>query len=67
MTGTVSHAESDTAGTYTFENLCVEQYSLWVRAAGQDTLWISKVVVERGQTTHRDLHLIRTQTATTGM
>ena len=67
MTGAVTRAESDAAGTYKLENLRAGRYSLWVRAAGHDSIWIREVIVERGQATHQDLHLTRTHATTTGL
>ena len=67
MTGTVARAVSDTAGTYNLEHLRAGRYSLFVLAAGHDSLWIRDVIVERGQTAQQDLHLTRTGTTATGM
>lgn len=55
--GVVIHAIADTAGEYTLENLRPGQYSLWIEAAGHDSLWIPRVIVESGLTSRQDIHL----------
>jgi hypothetical protein len=66
MTGAVARAVSDTAGTYKLESLRAGRYSLFVVAADHSSVWVREVIVERGQTTHRDLQLIRTRKSATG-
>ncbi len=67
MSGAVFRTESDTVGHYKLENLRAGRYSLWVGALGHDSTWIRQVVVERGQTTHTDIHLSRSHTTTSGL
>jgi Carboxypeptidase regulatory-like domain len=61
MSGAVFRAESDASGHYRLELLPRGRYSLWVRAPGHDSVWIREVVVEPGQTAHRDVHLGKSQ------
>jgi hypothetical protein len=57
MSGVVFRAQSDTAGRYKLADLPQGRYSLWVKAAEHDSVWIREVVVEHGRTTHRDVRL----------
>jgi Carboxypeptidase regulatory-like domain len=63
MSGVVFRAESDAAGHYKLEGLPPGRYSLWAKAAGHDSEWIREVVVERGQTSRRDIQLGTSQSS----
>ena len=49
------HAETDATGYYRIDNLRTGRYSLWVQAAGHDSVWIAQVSVERDHVTHEDV------------
>ena len=57
MSGAVFRAQSDATGHYKLETLPAGRYSLWVKALEHDAEWIREVVVEPGQTSHRDIRL----------
>jgi len=57
ITGLLLHTESDAKGNYKFESLRAGRYSLWVEAAGNDSVWIPDVFVENGQTTRHSVKL----------
>lgn len=59
MSGAVFRVRSGADGAYEFEDLKAGRYSIWVNARGCDSAWIPGVVVERGQTTRRDIQLSR--------
>ena len=67
MSGAVFRTESDAVGHYKLENLRAGRYSLWVRALGHYSTWIRQVFVERGRTTHSDIHLGKSPTSTSGL
>lgn len=59
MSGDVTRTKSDAAGRY---SLSVRQghYSLWVEAAGHESLWLARVLVGRGETTTQHIFLKKT-------
>ena len=57
MTGDCRFTESDAVGYYRFEDLRGGRYSLWVRAAGHDSLWLFNLVIPRGHTVRQDLRM----------
>lgn len=57
VSGLVENTESDAGGHYVIERLRPGVYSLWVEAAGHDSVWIPKVVVEAGQSARQDVQL----------
>ena len=59
MFGDILRGESEIDGHYKVDDLRPGRYSLWVRALGHDSTWIPRIVVERGQTAHRDVRLDR--------
>ncbi len=65
--GSAFRTESDTVGHYKLGSLRAGRYSLWVGALGHDSIWIREVIVERGQTTHSDIHLGKSHTSTPGL
>ena len=65
MTGSLTRAESGAGGNYKLEGLRAGRYSLWIQAGGRDSVWIREVIVERGQTTRKDVDLTRIPTTTT--
>ena len=67
ISGTAFRTESDAVGHYKLENLRGGRYSLWVQAVGHDSTWIREVSVERGRTTHGDIHLGKSPTSTSGL
>ncbi len=67
MAGAAARTESDAFGAYQLDNLRVGRYSLWVQAAGHESMWIPVVIVERGRTTRQDVHLTRIPTIPTGL
>lgn len=67
MSGAEFNAESAINGHYILENLEPGRYSLWVRAQGHDSVWIPRIVVERGETAHKDIHLERSHSVPTGI
>lgn len=67
MTDAVFHVESDAMGYYKLEDLRAGRYSLWVQAAGHDSVWILQIPVERDQSVRQDLYLARSQRDTTGL
>lgn len=60
----VFRAGPDASGHYKIESLRAGRYSLWVQAPGHDSIWIRQIVVERGQTTHTDVHLTKSRPTT---
>jgi len=64
MTGAVIRTESDIEGHYRIEGLRAGRYSLWVQAAGHDSMWIPEVVVQRGGTARKDVNLVTTHPTT---
>ncbi len=61
MSGDVFRVQSDAAGHYKVSSLPQGRYSLWVKAPEHDSEWIREVIVEKNRTTHRDIHLGRSQ------
>lgn len=59
INGAAYRAESDSNGYYRIGHLKAGRYSLRVEAPGHDSTWIPELIVERNQTTHTDLQLIR--------
>ena len=57
MTGVVFRAAADASGNYSIEDLPPGRYSLWVTAAGHDSVWIREVIVDRGSAVRRDIRL----------
>jgi|SRR5689334_25434188 carboxypeptidase family protein len=57
MSGVVFPAIADASGKYKIEGLPQGRYSLWVKAAGHDSVWIREVIVDRGQRVRRDFRL----------
>jgi hypothetical protein len=66
MTSVFTTARSDASGRYRLLNLRAGRYSLWIQAAGHNSVSIPRVIVERGQVSVRDLQLVRTHATTTG-
>jgi hypothetical protein len=66
-TGANAHAQSDAHGAYKLDDLQAGRYSLWVQAAGHDSIWLPVVIVERGRVTHLDFHMIRSPGIPTGL
>jgi hypothetical protein len=64
MSGAMTQTLSDIQGRYTFQRLRAGRYSLWVRAEAHNSLWIPRVIIERGQVTHQDFKLNRTAPTT---
>ncbi|HXP86646.1 MAG TPA: carboxypeptidase-like regulatory domain-containing protein [Bryobacteraceae bacterium] len=65
MSGATARAMTDASGVYKLENLRSGRYSLFVTAAGHDSLWVRQVVVEPGRSTSRDLQVNRARMTTT--
>src|ERR1700752_3086531 len=65
MRGVFTDARSDESGRYKLINLRPGRYSLWVQAAGHNSVSIPTIAVERGQVSFRDLRLVRTPATTT--
>jgi hypothetical protein len=65
MTGAVIRVQSDAQGVYKVE-LPPGRYSLWVRAPGNDSVWIPEVFVELGLIKHKSVRLDRTRRPFTG-
>ena len=59
MSGATFCVESDKDGHYKVAELRAGRYSLWVNAAGHDSIWIPQILVERGATVHKDVFLAR--------
>jgi hypothetical protein len=57
MSGAMTQTFSDVQGRYSFPRLHAGRYSLWVRAEAHNSVWIPRVVVERGQVTREDVRL----------
>jgi Carboxypeptidase regulatory-like domain len=57
MSGVVFPAIADASGNYKINGLPQGRYSLWVKAAGHDSVWLREVIVDRGQTVRRDIRL----------
>jgi hypothetical protein len=64
MTGADARAQTDTAGFYSIGNLWSGDYSIWVQAAGHDSVWYPRKTVGRGQTVRHDIHLNAVHTIT---
>ena len=58
-TGLFAHAETDATGYYRIDNLRTGRYSLWVEAAGHDSIWIAQVSVERDHAAREDVLMTR--------
>jgi len=67
ISGAAFRTESDAVGRYKLEDLRGGRYSLWVQAVGHDSIWIRQVSVERGRTTHGDIHLGKSPTSTSAL
>jgi hypothetical protein len=67
LSGAEFHAESDAVGYFKLENLPSGRYSLWVRAAGHDSLWVPSIPMERGEAVHQNLHLGRSHRGASGI
>ena len=67
MSGAMFRTESDVVGHYQVDNLRPGRYSLWVEAVGHDSVWIPQIVIERGETTHKDICLDRPRLAPPGI
>ena len=67
ISGAAFRTQSDAVGHYKLEDLRAGRYSLWVQAFGHDSIWIRQVSVERGRTTHSDIHLGKSPTSTLGL
>jgi hypothetical protein len=57
MTGAVFRVTTDVRGHYEVARLRPGRYSLWVETPDHDSVWVPRVLVERGQATHRDVPL----------
>lgn len=57
MSGETVRVQSDAEGHYSISGLRPGRYSLWVEAKNGDAVWIPRVVVERGQVAHEDVHV----------
>jgi hypothetical protein len=67
MTGAVMRVVSDQRGYYRFDRLRAGRYSLWVQAPRHDSVWVARVVVERGESARQDVLLRRIESsASTG-
>jgi hypothetical protein len=67
MSGAMFRTESDVVGHYELNNLRPGRYSLWVEAVGHDSVWIPQIVIERGETTHKDICLDPPRSAPPGI
>ena len=67
LSGSVFHAESNSAGYYKVENLPAGRYALLVEAAGHDSFWVPPIPVERGANAHQDLRLGRALRGASGL
>jgi Carboxypeptidase regulatory-like domain len=64
MTSVDAHAQTDMTGYYRIGNLWNGDYSIWVQAAGHDSVWFPRKSVGRGQTVRFDIHLNAVHTIT---
>ncbi len=59
VSGDARRTMSDEQGRYILERMDPGKYSLWVQAEGHTSVWVARLVVEAGQTIHRDVQLQR--------
>jgi hypothetical protein len=67
MTGDVFRVESEADGQYRIDDLRPGRYSLWVKAAEHDSIWIQQIIVQRGEITRKNVRLSRSRTGNAGI
>lgn len=55
MTGAFLKVKTDVNGHYEVTGLRPGRYSLWVETPDHVSVWVPRVFVERGKTTHQDI------------
>jgi protocatechuate 3,4-dioxygenase beta subunit len=55
MSGTFLKVRTDERGHYEATRLRPGQYSLWLETPDHVSVWVPRVFVERGRTTHQDI------------